>query len=464
MVGLSGLPPAEVVQRSAEGVTWVFDGGILHTLEPGEVSPPPLVSRGRSRIEGLGEVYLAYFAGPPEPRYLALSGIALSDPQEFRLAALYFEHLLAALAAAGYRKELARQARTDWLTGLSNRRSLARQLARTPKEDAAVGLLEAHPETARTQAEHDMFQKKLAERVRRQLPKAGCAFRIGAFRVALLLPEAAALGLEQALTRELEQGLEADLPEPRPTAHNSFEHHETQPGEAEQGEAKTRQAKPNFAFGWAYQQVVRAKRVAELFDAAEAGLEATLAARPGAAPPASSLGVRVHSGLEQVRRAVQERLRALPGTFPLDDEVELVFDTPTGFALEVLSGGLKPRRTHTLVVTSSTSPPYLRDLLAEHPQGLIVGSPDDERLAAALVSLEDGPFYDGPPLEDDDLYPREREVWRLVVRGLSNAQIAEALEIREKTVANYVTNLQDKLFLNNRVELVLYYLGKLERP
>ncbi len=51
-----------------------------------------------------------------------------------------------------------------------------------------------------------------------------------------------------------------------------------------------------------------------------------------------------------------------------------------------------------------------------------------------------------------------------MVRGLTNAQIGAALSISEKTVANYVTNLQDKLFLNNRVELVLFYLGKLERP
>ncbi len=423
MVGLAGLPPAEVAQRSAEGVTWIFDGGTLHTLKTDEVSPPPLIARGRGRIDGLGEVYLAYFGGPPEPCYLALSGVELVDPQEFRLVALYFEHLLAALTASGYREELARQARTDWLTGLSNRHSLERLLTQTPSADAAAGVLEARPQIARTQAEHDVFQKKLAEAVRGLLGEAGDAFRVGAFRIALLLPEAAVAVFDRVLA---EAGYDA-------------------------------------VTAWARQTELGSAAVAELFQTAETRLESRLAARTEAAQVRGPLGVRVHSGFEQVRRAVQERLRSLPGTFPLDDEVELVFDTPTGFALEALSSNLKPRRAHTLVVTSSVSQPYLRDLLSEKPQGLIVGSPDDETLASALGRLEREPFYDGPALQDDDLYPREREVWRLVVRGMTNTQIAEALNIREKTVANYVTNLQDKLFLNNRVELVLYYLGKLER-
>ncbi len=170
----------------------------------------------------------------------------------------------------------------------------------------------------------------------------------------------------------------------------------------------------------------------------------------------------VHCGLEQVRLAVQERVHSPPLA---SAGLHLLLDAPLGFALEILTTQLSARRAHTLVVTDSPSHPYLRDLLAQGPQGLVVGSPDDAALTTALERVGRGEaFYDGPALEDDDLYPREREVWRLVVRGLSNAQIAAALGISEKTVANYVTNLQDKLFLNNRVELVLFYLGRLERP
>ena len=372
----------------------------------------------------LGEVYLAYFPGPPEPRYLVLSGMSLADPQEFRLVALYFEHLLAALSAAGYREELARQARTDWLTGLANRRSLAQRLPHTPEADHAAGWLEAHPPAATIQAEHDVFRKRLAEALSAVLPE-GNAFDAGA-RIALLLPQTQVLEVERAVA----------------------------------------QAGFVVTWGWARQTEHSARTVGDLLDVAQAQLETRLGAAPDTPPLLVQMVVTVRSGQEQVQRAVRERIRSW--TQAAGREVQLVLDTPLGFALEVLTSDTTPGaapRPPALVVTDSTSPPYLRDLQAQKPQGLIVGSPDDAALAAALKRvLEDEPFYDGPVLEDDDLYPREREVWRLVVRGLTNAQIGAALSISEKTVANYVTNLQDKLFLKNRVELVLFYLGKLERP
>jgi len=433
MVGLGQLSPTELVQRSAEGLTWVFDGGTLHALSPDEVTPPPLITRGRTHLGTLGEVYLAYFSGPPEPRYLALSGVQLDDPQEFRLVALYFEHLLAALSAAGYREELARQARTDWLTGLANRRSLAQRRPHPPQPDYAAGWLEARPPTT-TQAEHDVFWKRLAQvltgalsgtisgAVSGALPE-DAVFSAGA-RIALLLPQTQVVEAERAL--------------------------------AEAGFA--------VAWGWARQTDHAAETVGELLDAAEAQLEARLEHIPDSTPPLFvHMVVTVRSGQEQVQRAVRERIRSWTQT--TGREVQLLLDTPVGFALETLAASPPTTRPPTLVITDSAAPPYLRDLQAQKPQGLVVGSPDDAALAAALKRVLDSePFYDGPVLDDDDLYPREREVWRLVVRGLTNAQIGAALSISEKTVANYVTNLQDKLFLNNRVELVLFYLGKLERP
>lgn len=441
MVGLSQLSPTEVVQRAAEGVTWVFDGGALHALKPEALSPRPLIARGRTRLEGHGEVYLAYFAGPPEPLYLALSGVFLTDPQEFRLAALYFEHLLAALAAAGYREELARQARTDWLTGLANRRALARLLPHAPSRGEVVGMLEAHPfarppAATPTQADHDIFLKQLAETLVQALPAGGRAFRSGASRVALVLPQAGCESVEQALARA---GLKVSVGWARPNLTDRESRSESSRGTGAEIEAET---------------------FAALFEEAEARLEQELAARtPGLLAPAAgrASAVTVACGSETLRSAVQE----LVAWWPVAGEVRLILDTPHGFALSFLAAEPAPR-ARTLVVTDSPSQPYLRDLRAQEPEGLIVGSPADDVLVAALGRVLSGErFYGGPPLADDGLYPREREVLRLVVRGLTNAQIAELLALSEKTVANYVTSLQDKLFLKNRVELVLFYLGKL---
>jgi DNA-binding NarL/FixJ family response regulator len=50
---------------------------------------------------------------------------------------------------------------------------------------------------------------------------------------------------------------------------------------------------------------------------------------------------------------------------------------------------------------------------------------------------------------------REEEVLRLLLRGSTNKEIAEALSISDKTVKHYMTVLIQKLNVRNRVEVVL---------
>ncbi|QAZ68164.1 response regulator [Solidesulfovibrio carbinolicus] len=56
----------------------------------------------------------------------------------------------------------------------------------------------------------------------------------------------------------------------------------------------------------------------------------------------------------------------------------------------------------------------------------------------------------------DSLTPREREVMRLVVEGLSNKEVAGALEISVKTAEHHRGSLMRKLGMQNSVELVRY--------
>ena len=57
---------------------------------------------------------------------------------------------------------------------------------------------------------------------------------------------------------------------------------------------------------------------------------------------------------------------------------------------------------------------------------------------------------------------REKEVVRLVVDGMSNREIANALGLSEHTVKNYIFRLFEKLGVFNRVELVRYALAHQE--
>jgi two-component system nitrate/nitrite response regulator NarL len=71
---------------------------------------------------------------------------------------------------------------------------------------------------------------------------------------------------------------------------------------------------------------------------------------------------------------------------------------------------------------------------------------------------------DSNPL--DDLTVREREVLELVAQGHTNLEIGERLNLAEKTIKHYMTNILGKLHVRSRVEaaLLAYREGLTEPP
>ncbi len=59
------------------------------------------------------------------------------------------------------------------------------------------------------------------------------------------------------------------------------------------------------------------------------------------------------------------------------------------------------------------------------------------------------------PAQLDELTERELDVFRLIARGLSNAEIGQELYISETTVKTHITHILQKLDLRDRVQAVV---------
>jgi NarL family two-component system response regulator LiaR len=85
------------------------------------------------------------------------------------------------------------------------------------------------------------------------------------------------------------------------------------------------------------------------------------------------------------------------------------------------------------------------------------GEPSLDPSVALKLMREISRPADLPPTEEP-LTSREVEVLKLVARGMTNAGIAEALVISERTAANHVANILGKLHLANRTQAALWAL------
>jgi DNA-binding NarL/FixJ family response regulator len=104
----------------------------------------------------------------------------------------------------------------------------------------------------------------------------------------------------------------------------------------------------------------------------------------------------------------------------------------------------------------------LKDVPAEHlVDGIRVIAQGDALLAPSVTKRlihefsRSGAAQRSAPASLDDLTPRELEVFKLIARGMSNAEIAAELVVSETTVKTHVARVLMKLGVRDRVQAVV---------
>lgn len=93
----------------------------------------------------------------------------------------------------------------------------------------------------------------------------------------------------------------------------------------------------------------------------------------------------------------------------------------------------------------------LRSIHAVSSGEVIFGAAIAQRMVRYFTGLK--------PIASTEMFPeltdREREILALIARGHNNAEIAERLVLREKSVRNNITNIFSKLQVANRAQAII---------
>jgi DNA-binding NarL/FixJ family response regulator len=135
----------------------------------------------------------------------------------------------------------------------------------------------------------------------------------------------------------------------------------------------------------------------------------------------------------------------------------------------------RPAATRVVVLTTFDVDSYVYDALRAGASGFLLKTAPPEDLVRAIRVVASGEALldpavtrrvieefshtratRPPPPEYATLTDREREVFLLLARGLSNSELAARLYVSEATVKTHVARLLTKLGLRDRVQAVVY--------
>jgi len=144
--------------------------------------------------------------------------------------------------------------------------------------------------------------------------------------------------------------------------------------------------------------------------------------------------------------------------------------------------GMSPETRVLMLTVVEDQSTMLRALLAGAKGYLVYGRFTPEGLVEAIRIIMSGENITIPPLSPallehvrarvadvhdiadmenmEPLTAREKEILSLIAVGRGNHEIADALDLREKTVKNHINNIYSKLQIKSRYEAISYMLNR----
>jgi DNA-binding NarL/FixJ family response regulator len=177
---------------------------------------------------------------------------------------------------------------------------------------------------------------------------------------------------------------------------------------------------------------------------------------------------------EDGRTGVELAQRLRPDVMVMDIRMPLLDGIA---ATRLLAGPDVDDPVKVLIVTTFNLDEYVYDALRAGASGFLLKDSRPHELVAAVRTIAAGEALLAPAVTrrligrfgsrvrvaerewEDPAKPltdREREVLMLIARGLSNAEIADALVISHETVKTHVSSILTKLGLRDRVQAVVF--------
>jgi DNA-binding NarL/FixJ family response regulator len=128
--------------------------------------------------------------------------------------------------------------------------------------------------------------------------------------------------------------------------------------------------------------------------------------------------------------------------------------------------------TRVLILTTFDLDEYVVDAFRAGASGFVLKTAPPHQLIAAVRTIHEGDALLAPastrrlieqfanpnnePAVLEELTARERDVLRLLARGLTNAEIAQQLVVEPSTIKSHVASLLAKLGLRDRIQAVVF--------